>query len=210
MNRLRAASALFGIILSLTHPSVTSAAQVSNPNVSDAPAAGISSSPRPNASLAPNTSPGAHHFPQISATSLAGKHFALPSDFDTPLDVVIVTFKREQQEAADSWRPFVADLRRRVPNLHVYLLITLPKNYAIARGIIESQIRAGIPDEPTRASTLALYVDKHAFDTALGITDENDAQIFVIKPTGEVIWQGSGAFDSRHAPNVDAIFASAP
>ena len=63
------------------------------------------------AALLPETSDervdSVRQFPRVEGSNLEGKRFALPTDFETEYNVVVVASRREQQADVDSWLPFL-------------------------------------------------------------------------------------------------------
>ena len=99
-------------------------------------------------------------FPKISSSNLEGQQFVLPQDFKGKLNIVIIAFKREQQDLIDEWLPFIDELARRNPDLAYYELPTLNFSYLLFRRIIDGGMQAGIPDKNARERTITLYLNK--------------------------------------------------
>ncbi len=59
-------------------------------------------------------------FPQVNGNSLTKRKFTLPADFEGELNVVLIAFKRKQQEDVDSWTPHLRPLTADHPGLRVY------------------------------------------------------------------------------------------
>jgi hypothetical protein len=130
----------------------------------------------------------------LTGQNLNGKTVNLPSDFQAPASIVFIAYVRAQQAQVDTWKAFVADVRRRYPPIGNYEVPTLPKSDAFFRWFIDGGMRRGIPDEATRDITITLYIDKAPFNEALGIASESDITVLLVKPTGAVLWRSSGAF----------------
>lgn len=133
-------------------------------------------------------------FPEVEGTNLEGEHFRLPADFKGELNVVLVAFKREQQEDVDSWTPFLRTLAGRQRDLRVYELPTLGRRYRLMRPFIDGGMRRGIPDSTVRAATITLYIDKGPFRDALRLPTEDHIYVLLVDRRGRVLWRGEGRF----------------
>ena len=136
-------------------------------------------------------------FPRVEGSNLEGQHFALPSDFGAPLNVVLVAFKREQQGDVDSWTPFLKSALATRPGLRTFELPVLGRGYRLMRPFIDGGMRRGIPDAAVRAATITLYIDKGAFRESLQIPDEDRIYVLLVDAQGRVHWRTDGRFDER-------------
>ena len=55
-------------------------------------------------------------------------------------------------------------------------------------------MRAGIPNDATRARTITLYLDKRAFRKALNIDNEQNIWVYLFDKSGNVLWCAEGRF----------------
>jgi hypothetical protein len=136
----------------------------------------------------------ASSFPAVAGRNLNGVAMRLPGDFRGPASLVFVAFAQRQQADVDSWAPVVRRLRATTPAVGVYELPTLSRGISFMRGFIDGGMRRGIQDQATRASTITLYIDKRAFDAALGIASEGEITVLLVRPDGTVLWRTSGAY----------------
>jgi hypothetical protein len=133
-------------------------------------------------------------FPSVTGRSLTGRTFRLPADFEGDLNIVLVAFKRHQQNDVDTWTPYLSPLAARHATLRVYELPTLGRGYRLMRPIIDGGMRGGIPDSAVRGATITLYIDKAPFRDALGIPDENRIHVLLVDPTGRILWRSAGPY----------------
>lgn len=138
-------------------------------------------------------------FPRVAGSNLEGRGFALPSDLDGTLNVVVVAFKREQQADVDTWMPFLGKTAAAHPELRVYEIPTLARGYRMMQPFIDGGMRRGIPDPAVRAATITLYIDKTPFKRALRISDEESIHVLLVDRDGRVHWRAEGAFDPARA-----------
>src|SRR4051794_1161150 len=136
-------------------------------------------------------------FPSVEGSNLEDERFKLPTGFKSPLNVVIVAFKREQQSDVDTWTPFLRTLREGRRDLSVYELPTLGRRYRLMRSFIDGGMRRGIPDSTVRAATITLYIDKAPFRESLRLRDEDRIYVLLVDRQGRVFWRGEGRFDER-------------
>lgn len=144
-------------------------------------------------------------FPSVEGSNLEGRHFALPKDFEGELNIVLVAFRREQQDDVDTWVPFLTSMAATHPRVKAYELPTLNRSYRLVRRFIDGGMARGIPAKATRETTITLYIDKAPFKMALGITAEDRIVTLLVSRDGRVLWRGDG----RHSERAAADLASA-
>ena len=144
------------------------------------------------------------HFPVVQGRSLTGRRVTLPTDFEGDLNVVLVAFKRHQQDDVDTWTPALRALAARRPGLRVYELPTLASGYRMMRGFIDGGMRGGIPDTAVRAATITLYIDKKPFKAALRIEGEGEIHVFVVERGGRILWRAAGRYTPEALAQLEA------
>jgi len=143
-------------------------------------------------------------FPEVTGRNLMGRALDLPIGLDGDVNVVLVAFKRHQQEDVDTWTPALRALAARRPGLRVYELPTLASGYRIMRGFIDGGMRGGIPDTAVRAATITLYIDKKPFKAALRIEGEGDIHVFVVERGGRILWRAAGRYTPEALAQLEA------
>ena len=133
-------------------------------------------------------------FPVVSGTSLAGKRYNLPPDFEGKYNLVVTVYQRHQQSRVDSWGPLLAKLADQYSELHYYELPTLPKYGFIQRSFIDGGMRSGISDRTVRARTITLYLDVDQFNAALNLPGVEDIYVLLIDGQGEILWRADGVY----------------
>ena len=144
------------------------------------------------------------HFPQVTGRNLMGRTLDLPIGLDGDVNVVLVAFKRHQQDDVDTWTPALRALAARRPGLRVYELPTLASGYRIMRGFIDGGMRGGIPDTAVRAATITLYIDKKPFKAALRIEGEGEIHVFVVERGGRILWRAAGRYTPEALAQLEA------
>jgi len=144
-------------------------------------------------------------FPRVEGSNLEGRKFALPADFEGEYNVVLVAFRREQQEDVETWVPFLREQKLSERGVRVYELPTLSRSYRLMRGFIDGGMARGIPDKSTRETTITLYIDKSPFKRALAIATEDRIVALIVARDGRVLWRADGRF----TPGLGAELAAA-
>lgn len=135
-------------------------------------------------------------FPEIEARSLSGRVYRLPGELEGDRNVLVVAFRRRQQEVVDGWLPSLLELERQVAGLRVYELPTLSRAWSPARRFIDGGMTRGIPDPDARARTLTSYTDVGRVLAALGLPDTEKIALVLVERSGRIAWQGSGGFEA--------------
>lgn len=150
-------------------------------------------------------------FPRVEGSNLEGRRFTLPTDFEGDYNVVLVAFRREQQDDVDTWLPFLREVAAPGRNVRVYELPTLNKTYRFMRGFIDGGMSRGIPERATREATITLYIDKSPFKKALAIATEDRVSTFLVSRDGRVLWRTDGRFTAGAAAGLAAtLYSLAP
>lgn len=132
--------------------------------------------------------------PIVKGRNLKRQKMTFPDDFTGEINLVFIAFLRRHQDHIDEWVPFVDQLAQENSNFHYYEFPTLPRKGPIYRTFLNEGMRAGIPNEATRARTITLYLDKRAFRKALNIDNEQNIWIYLFDKSGNVLWCTEGRF----------------
>jgi hypothetical protein len=147
-------------------------------------------------------------FPQLQATSLAGRSLSLPADFGSPAALVFVAFAMKQQSDIDAWKPFVDAVRAKRAGLPVWELPTIGSGYKFMRGIIEGGMRSGIPSQAAREATVTLFLDAAGF--AKGIeAGMGEIAVLVVAPDGRILGRTGGRPSPAAESAIEAALATA-
>src|SRR6201989_1427323 len=133
---------------------------------------------------------------------------AAARDLPGEWNVVIVAFRREQQDLVDSWVPWLEQRAAADPRLGFVELPVIGLRWQPARPVIDGGMAAGIPDQKTRRRTLTVYTDIRRITVPLGITDRNTIWLFLVDRAGQVRWRGSGGQDAGQAAALTAALAN--
>jgi hypothetical protein len=134
----------------------------------------------------------AAHFPAIQATSLNNTRFHLPQDFSGKLNLVIVSFAREQQPQADTWITAARSIQPKHSQFQYYELPTLSKENMLYRWWFAAGLRSNITNPDQRDRVLVAYVNKHGFLKSLGVDDEKQVTALLVDRSGKIYWRAQG------------------
>jgi hypothetical protein len=166
--------------------------------------------PRPSAGPAyPQTMTGPS-FPRLIARDLDGREVMLPAGLPGDWNVVIVAFRRQQQELVDSWVPWLEERAAEVPGLRFAELPAIGLQWQPARQVIDGGMAAAIGDQKTRRRTLTVYTDLRRVTAPLGIGDRSTIWLFLVDRAGQVRWRGSGGWDPATAASLAGALAGLP
>lgn len=133
-------------------------------------------------------------FPPVDATSLDKARLELPRDFGGSLNLVMISFAREQQHEVDTWLPAARLLESEHPKLLYYELPTTAWENLLYRWWFNSALRSNNTDPALDGRILTLYVSKGAFRQSLHIPNEKKIAVLLVDRSGNVLWQTEGNF----------------
>ena len=134
----------------------------------------------------------------------------LPAGLPGEWNVVIVAFRRQQQELVDSWVPWLEERAAVTPWLRFAELPAIGLQWRAARPVIDGGMAAAIRDQQTRRRTLTVYTDLRRVTAPLGISDRNTIWLFLVGRAGRVRWRGSGGWDPATAAGLGAALDGLP
>ena len=132
--------------------------------------------------------------PTVEGSNLKRQNMVFPDDFAGAINLVFIAFLRRHQDLIDEWVPFVEQLAQEYPDFHYYEFPTLPSKGLIYRTFLNEGMRAGIPNDATRARTITLYLDKPTFRKSLDIENEQNIWVYLFDKPGNVLWRIEGRF----------------
>jgi len=149
-------------------------------------------------------------FPQLAARDLGGREVALPAGLPGERNVVLIAFRRDQQQLVDSWVPWLEQRAAADPGLRFVELPALGLQWEPARPAIDGGMAAAIRDQAVRRRTLTVYTDLRRVTVPLGIDDRSTIWLCLVDRAGRVAWRGSGGLDPATAAALDTALAAAP
>ena len=133
-------------------------------------------------------------FPAVAGPDIDGNDFVVPTDFAGDLNLVLMAFIREHQYDVNTWLPHVRELESSRQGFRVYEVPTLWEMSWFRRKRLDFWMSAGIRDPLARATTITLYTDLQAMQSALAIPDFDTIQVLLVDQDGLVVWRSEGTF----------------
>ncbi len=149
-------------------------------------------------------------FPQLAARDLDGREVTLPAGLPGGRNVVLIAFRRNQQNLVDSWVPWLEQRAATDPGLRFVEIPAIGLQWEPARAAIDGGMAAAIRDEAVRRRTLTVYTDVRRVTAPLGIDDRSTIWLCLVDRAGRVAWRGSGGFDHATAAALDTALAAPP
>ena len=131
-------------------------------------------------------------FPQVRGTNLEGEQFLIPQDLKAKKKLLLIAFKRKQQEDINTWLTSTTELLNKYPDFSVYEIPVLKKFNFLMRFNINNGMRYGIDSKMQRERTITLYLDKDKFNQALEIETQDTIYAFLLNEKNEIIWKAQG------------------
>ena len=154
------------------------------------------------------SAPALGEFSTIQATSLDGAHMNLPADFSGQLNLVIISFAREQQQEVDSWIPAARKIESAHSQFRFYELPTMSRENLLYRWWFDEALRSNTTDKELRSRILTAYVNKHTFKKSLDIENEKRVVAILVDPKGRVYWRADGPYRDADTPALLSALAA--
>ena len=126
--------------------------------------------------------------PAVSGYALDRTKVALPADFASPLNLLILLFQRDQEPQVDAWAQAVRD----VGGMQVWLMPVSARENGVYRWWLNASFRSNLPAAQPRHFVLPVYVNKPQFLGALQVGSEKDVVVLLTDKAGKVLWRTSG------------------
>jgi len=137
--------------------------------------------------------------PAVTGSNLLRQNIKLPDDLGGNLNLLFIPFYQWQQMEVNSWLPLMSQLEQSHPDFRYYELPTIQHRNVIWQTFINEGMRAGIPDPATRQRTITLYIDKKAFMSAAGLTDEDHIHLLLTDQAGNILWRSCAEYSTEKA-----------
>ena len=153
-------------------------------------------------------SPPLGEFSAIQATSLDGARMNLPADFSGQLNLVVISFAREQQQEVDSWIPPARKIESAHSQFRFYELPTMSRENLLYRWWFDESLRSNTTDKQLRSRILTAYVNKHTFKKSLDIQNEKQVVAVLVDPKGHVYWRADGFYKPADTTALLSVLAA--
>ena len=148
------------------------------------------------------------HFPAIQATSLDDARSGSAGKLSGQLNLVIISFAREQQQEVDT------GFRRRGKSnpahnkFRYYELPTMSQENLLYRWWFDAALRSNTTDKDLRSRILTAYVGKHGFKQSLHIANEKRVVAILVDQKGRVYWRADGSYTDQEMPALLALLTA--
>lgn len=132
-------------------------------------------------------------FPTVSSYTLARTRITLPADLHSDRNLLLLSFKPDQQPDVNSWNAAIDPWRGAAPSLAVYNCLVSPRSNMLSRWWQNSSLRSDLPDAKRWSTTVPLYVDKDGFRKTLDIASEKQVVVLLTDRQGHVLARATGA-----------------
>ena len=133
--------------------------------------------------------------PKMQGETLDKTERVYPEDFKGKPTVMIILFDRDQQAQMDGWAAASDALPDGVGMVEIALI---GKVGGIAKFFITGGMRDAIGDDKERLGRMMPYFgDADKVKKALAIDDISEVAVFLLSPSGKVLWQASGDYDGQ-------------
>ena len=148
-------------------------------------------------------------FPHLTAYNLAKDKLNLPGDFAGQVNLLLISFRPEQQNQIDSWMPAAEALQHIHSGVHWYQLPVSERENFIFRWWNNSSMRSDDTDPATWPWVVPLYVDKNHFRHSLQIPSERQVAVLLVNQMGQVLWKSEGPMTPEKRDSLNRIVTSA-
>ena len=154
-----------------------------------------------------NPSSQAAVLPSVTAYTLDRAKVTLPADFTAPLNLLILSFQRDQQPVVDGWLPA---LTPGASPMQIWLLPISPRANGLYRWWLNASLRTSLPPSQPRRYTVPLYVNKAQFLRSLQVSSEKEVVLLLTDKTGHVLWRAEGPVTDSKVAALTSFLKSAP
>jgi hypothetical protein len=137
-------------------------------------------------------------FPQISGSTLNGRTFTLPQDFEGELNILFIAFHLQHQNDVNTWLPYTESLLPKYPNLRYYELPVVGSQNRVTQAQMDGEMRSGIPGWSTHERTITLDVPRQEFCNAVDLPDDRCIYTLLVHREGQILWAAEGPLTSEY------------
>lgn len=132
-------------------------------------------------------------FPPVASYALNKTRVFLPRDFAGQIDLLLISFRPEQQTQIDTWMPLAEAFQHTDFNFRWYRLPVSSQENIVFRWWENSSMRSDESDPETWPWIIPLYVDKDSFRHSLQISGERQMVAMLVDKQGRVLWHADGS-----------------
>ena len=148
-----------------------------------------------------NQDPTGKNFPAVSGTSLGGKIYQIPKDFQGKPVVLLIGYKQRSQFDLDRWILGLVQLQTPVR------IVEIPTIKGLIPGMFANRIdegmRNGIPEEDW-GSVITVYDEAEPIVNFTGNENGSNGRIVLLDQKGKVIWFADRGYSAGQVKDLDA------
>ncbi|MFP5230604.1 MAG: hypothetical protein ACLGXA_23550 [Acidobacteriota bacterium] len=137
-------------------------------------------------------SPGQPTFPSITSYNLNKQKVTLPSQAEGQIDLLLLSFRPEQQTDINSWLPAAQALQHLNFQFRYYQIPVAEKENFVFRWWESSSMRSDQTDPETWQWIVPVWLDRKKFFRDLGIPNDKQVVALLIDRQGKILWRASG------------------
>jgi hypothetical protein len=161
--------------------------------------------------LAQQTRPSAQPtFPTVNADSLDNTKVSLPADFTKPLNLLVLSFARDQQDGVETWIDSFKKIEGSHPQVQLWVLPVSSREDVIYKWWLNSSIRGNLAKDESPRFTVPLYVNKPQFRKVLSIPSEKQVVVLLTNKAGVVLWRADGSANDTFNASLTGFLTSSP
>ena len=141
-------------------------------------------------------------FPTVRGQDCKGRSLFLPDGFTGEFNVALIAFQRYQQEALETWLPYLETLSEQNQELRLYILPTIQQLDEYQAQFFDLGLKFR-QDSLLDQRRFTLYVDLNDFNRALDIPTVNRIYVLLLDRIGNVLWRADGVFTPEKARALD-------
>ena len=142
-------------------------------------------------------------FPSVKGRNIDGRQFVLPEQFEGLYNVAVITYDVDQQVDAAAWIASLRTIENAYPDIHAYELPLVGQVQWLTRERREFRLSSDTADPQTRANTISIYTDPHAFNGVLDIDDRAQIIIILVDRFGNIVWRELGLCTAAKIENLE-------
>jgi hypothetical protein len=133
------------------------------------------------------------YFPSIDTEALDKTPLHLPSQLEGKLNLLLLSWARDQQPQVDTWTAAGQALQHTHEDFRVYRMPVNDNENFIFRWWDSASLRAGETDPQLLHWDVPLYTDKATLVRAIGLPhDEHKIVAILVDPSGHILWKFQG------------------
>lgn len=159
--------------------------------------------------MAQNSAAPSAVFPTLSTYNLAKAKLNLPSDFAARLNLLLISFKPEQQTQIDTWMPVAQALQHTNFDFRWYRMPVSAGENIVFRWWDNASMRSDETDPETYPWIVPLYVDVNNFRRSLRIPTTHTVAVLLVDKQGHVLWRAEGPMTVKERSSLIAVVSAA-